>query len=630
MKTHRPTRAAAPRFFRARQRPCAGSSLLLVMFAIAVVSVFVGLAISGTSQSARLSTRAQSYVNVEKAAEGAVEYGFGIWKARIVAKARPLTQGDLNASPVTGPTFPDMSYGTVAENGPLKITATDEYGAPAATSTRVYTNLPAYPGYKGFSYGYVVSTKMRQTNGYGAGTVAGVKRQVQYVEVPIFQSMFFFEHDLTIAQPAQMIVGGLIHTNSNLYLNGSTIGSLTVNGDASYSGNYSETTDPPFISSWSPWTPSAKLPPVYDAGGKTVQLSQVSRFEPFGDKPSAVLDPAPSVDSSGNPIAPQNSDGNPNNDSFRELIEPPVPGFTDPPEIAQRRLYNKAGIIIDIIGPVVTVRTGNGTTLSATRTTELRSAVTGKTTIWDQREGRKVTVANIDMSQVTATLEQSGVKNFNGVLYVQDITPSALDPNPKTVRLQNGGVLPDGGLTIASQNPVYIQGDYNTGTTSNPNVVPANATGNPTNTDSSVAPGYTEQPSAVIADAVMLLSNNWNDANASLAIGSRLAANTTYNTAIMSGFMPSGFMPSSGAQYGYSGGAINFPRFLERWTGTSCTYYGSMVELFQSKTFTGEWDTGNIYNPPARRWNYDTMFSSTPPPGAVDAVVIARGSWAKF
>lgn len=55
-----------------------------------------------------------------------------------------------------------------------------------------------------------------------------------------------------------------------------------------------------------------------------------------------------------------------------------------------------------------------------------------------------------------------------------------------------------------------------------------------------------------------------------------------------------------------------------------------MVELFQSKVFTGEWDTGNIYAPPNRRWNYDNLFRSTPPPGAVDAVVIARGSWAKF
>ncbi len=567
-----------------RRRSTEGSTLLLVLAAIAVVSVFVGVAMTGTGETARLSARARSYVNVEKAAEGAIEYGFGIWKARILAKSSPLTQAELNAKPLTGPTFPNLSYGTAAENGPLKITATDEYGAPATTPTRVYTNLPAYPGYKGFSYGYIVSTKLRQTSGYGVGSVAGVKRQVQYVEVPIFQSMFFFEHDLTIAQPAQMIVGGLIHTNSDLYLNGSTIGSLTISGDASYSGSYSETKDAPYISTWSPWTPSAKLAPDYNNGGKTVQLSQVSRFEPFGDKPSAVLDPAPTTDSSGNPIAPQDTDNNPNNDSFRELIEPPALGYTDPPEIAQRRLYNKAGIVIEIIGPLTVVRAQNGTSLDAKSILALQGAVTSKTTIWDQREGKNVTVDNLDMSKITATIDSKGVKNFNGVLYVHDTTPSLLDPKPKTVRLQNGGTLPDGGLTIASQNPVYIQGDYNTGTTTDPNIVPANATGNPSNTDASVAPGYTAQPSAVISDAVMLLSNNWNDSNSSLALGSRIASNTTYNTAIMSGFMPSGFKPTTGAQYGYSGGAINFPRFLEKWTGKSLTYYGSMVELIPKQS----------------------------------------------
>lgn len=615
--------------FGIKQRKCQGSSLLLVMCTIAVVSVFIGLAISATSNVARLSKRSEGYVNVEKATEGAIEYGFGIWKAYTLFNSAPLTQIELNAIPLAGPTFPGVAY--PAPSPSLKITATDQYGNPAPTAARVYTSLPSYPGYSGFTYNYIISAKMQQTGGFAKGTVCGVKRQVQYVEVPLFQSMFFFEHDLTIAQPAPMIVGGLIHTNSNLYLNGSTYGSLAVSGDASYSGNYSETQDPPFINSWGPWDSAAKLPPDYNNGGEASQLSQVTRYEPLGDKPSSVLDPAPTVDASGNPIAPQDTDSNPNNDSFRELIERPDTNFADPPEIAKRRLYNKAGIEIEINDTAVIVRTKNGTTLNPARTTDLKNAVVSKTTMWDQREGKNVTVNNLDMSQVTTALGKGGVNGFNGVLYVYDTTSNAVDPNPKTVRLQNGGVLPNGGLTIASENPVYIQGDYNTGTTINPLLVPSNVGGNPNNTDSPVVPGYTRQPAAVIADAVMLLSNNWNDANASLAIGNRLASPTTYNTAIMSGFIPSGWIPpGGGAQYGYSGGAINFPRFLERWTTKSCTYFGSMVELFQSKVFRGEWDTGNIYNPPNRRWNYDTLFSTTPPPGAVNAVIIARGSWAKF
>ena len=98
----------------------------------------------------------------------------------------------------------------------------------------------------------------------------------------------------------------------------------------------------------------------------------------------------------------------------------------------------------------------------------------------------------------------------------------------------------------------------------------------------------------------------------------------------LAGFMPAGYKPATGAQYGFSGGAINYPRFLEDWSGVSCTYFGSMVELFQSKTFTGEWDTGVIYRPPDRRFNFDTNFNSKPPPCSLSVSSWSRGTWAKF
>jgi hypothetical protein len=179
-------------------------------------------------------------------------------------------------------------------------------------------------------------------------------------------------------------------------------------------------------------------------------------------------------------------------------------------------------------------------------------------------------------------------------------------------------------------NPIYIQGDYNTGTTSDPNAVPSNNNGNPLNADAPTAPGYGRPPSSVMADAVMILSNNWSDANSSLTLAKRNATHTTVNTAILSGFLPSGYVNSDGVQYGYSGGMNNFPRFLENWSKIDFTYHGSMVELFESKIFTGEWDTGNIYNPPNRKWNFDTKFSDDPPPGSLDAASYSRGTWVRF
>ena len=69
---------------------------------------------------------------------------------------------------------------------------------------------------------------------------------------------------------------------------------------------------------------------------------------------------------------------------------------------------------------------------------------------------------------------------------------------------------------------------------------------------------------------------------------------------------------------------------MENWGSKYCTYFGSMVELYQSKSFTARWDTGVIYRPPNRCWNFDTNYRSSPPPGTLDAASWTRGSWAKY
>ena len=232
---------------------------------------------------------------------------------------------------------------------------------------------------------------------------------------------------------------------------------------------------------------------------------------------------------------------------------------------------------------------------------------------------------------VLRTAMGAGFSGFNNVVYINDSTPMvAGNLEPKTIRLKNGGILPSAGLTIASENAVYIQGDYNTGsTTATTGNVPANVS-NASNTASPTVLNYDRKPAAVIADAVMLLSNSWNDANSALALTSRTAGNTTYNTAIVSGIMPSAYTPPSGSQYGYSGGGNNFPRFLENWSGKYCTYFGSMVQLYQSQSFTGQWNTGVIYRPPNRCWNFDTNYTVNPPAGTLDAGAWSRGTWAKY
>jgi hypothetical protein len=315
---------------------------------------------------------------------------------------------------------------------------------------------------------------MMQTTGLSRNSAkAGTRRYFQYTEVPLFQAMYFYEHDLEIYRPAPMIVGGLVHSNSKLLLSGSKDQSgveIAFQGNVSHVNGTSN--EPPLGGpEWAGLTQSqAKAnmeSPTYSNGGESAQLSRVDRYEPLGSKPASVLN---------------STDSNPNNDSMREIIELPVCWFHGSPGYRQETHVSKAGIVMNISsgtsGMTVTVTTQNGTSLTAAQTSTLQSAVTGKTTIYDQREAKNVDVVNVDVSKATPVLNAAA--GFNGVLYIYDSTPEKTgDKEPRTLRLQNGGILPNNGLTIASMNPVYVQGDYNTGTTNNPNAVPANSSGIP-------------------------------------------------------------------------------------------------------------------------------------------------------
>jgi hypothetical protein len=154
------------------------------------------------------------------------------------------------------------------------------------------------------------------------------------------------------------------------------------------------------------------------------------------------------------------------------------------------------------------------------------------------------------------------------------------------------------GLTIASENPVYIQGDYN-----NP--------GAPT--------GFTatDIPTSVAADAVTLLSNNWNDANSFISpydTGSRTGTQTTYRVAIIAGkgipFLNTN--AGAGPDYGTDGGLHNFLRYLEGW-GANLYYQGSLVSFYYNRQANGTYKCCNtVYGPPTRVYSFDPTFVTGP------------------
>jgi len=174
------------------------------------------------------------------------------------------------------------------------------------------------------------------------------------------------------------------------------------------------------------------------------------------------------------------------------------------------------------------------------------------------------------------------------------------------VRPDNG----KGGFTVASENPVYVQGNYNS-----------------SSADPFWGGGSSTTPhaaAAIIADSVTLLSNNWTDANSlnnPTNPGGRGAATSYYRMAVAGGKNVPFPQPTWGGvstDFGTDGGLHNFLRYLENWNGRSLYYNGSLVSMYYSEYNTGIFKCCNtVYSPPTRSYAFDVLFLNPAnlPPG---------------
>jgi len=182
----------------------------------------------------------------------------------------------------------------------------------------------------------------------------------------------------------------------------------------------------------------------------------------------------------------------------------------------------------------------------------------------------------------------------------------------------------NGGFTVASENPVYIQGDYNS-SAADTFFTKASA-GKPGADMTSPA----HSPAAVVADTVTFLSDAWNDYNSTLStpaqpVGNRTAVDTYYRVAVAAGKTltwpyPSWEKTADNYPEGTDGGIGNFLRFLEDWSGGPSMHYGgSVVEMFYNTYNTGVFKccTYTVYKPPFRDYYFDPDFTTTQglPPG---------------
>ncbi|ULH14158.1 hypothetical protein MF271_02445 (plasmid) [Deinococcus sp. KNUC1210] len=147
------------------------------------------------------------------------------------------------------------------------------------------------------------------------------------------------------------------------------------------------------------------------------------------------------------------------------------------------------------------------------------------------------------------------------------------------------------GLTVASNQQIYLRGNYN---------------------------DVNKKPAAVLADAINILSSAV-AAGAAGDIKKTLtpATATTVNAAFLSG------IDTTVPGWSYNGGLQNYPRLHENWGGAIFTYRGSFVSLGNSVHVQGlqacaylsdgvtqaACGVGTYYGAPTRNWDYDTSFN---------------------
>lgn len=657
-----------------------GSTLMSVLMIVMVAVAVVGAAYLTTAGQVMLTSRSADIDALQATSEGVLDYAYGQWKNQVDTQGLWATTGTGGTTDFNWPslvaTQPAVPYGMTIDS--LTLTPVDALGMPSTSVVQLYD-------YKmSFIYNFAATVRMH-TSGVGGTRYVTMRRIFCYTAVPPTRGMFYSEGDFELYKPAKMVIGGDVHTNANAHISTGTAPTYNSKGvltstaleflptsKVTYVGSY-DNSAPAGALNWS--DSGSNYPPTYDTGISS-QVQKVPQVTGIGAGTAAQYN---------------TTDSNPNNDGNRELIEPPVAGYDDPAAIAASRLYNTAGLLISVSGPVdssaaltasgstfsggnFSVKAQNGTTLTAAQAAVIRNAVTNskvtptqvwvpklvqvttqvwvsnwvqvkgkwvdqggyvnqtttvdqgayvtqnvvtQTTIYDKREVANIPISNLNLGAIVPTL--NSLTEFNGIIYMYDNGAG----DQKAIRVTNGGVLPNGGLTIATEDGLYVQGDYNTGTTTNSNLVPSNAS--PAANASTVVPGYTTKSAALVGDAIMVLSNGWSDANASSGVSSRNATNTTVNTAFIGGYIPSVDGGNNGRS-GYSGGMNNFPRFLENWSGDSMTFSGAFVSLYQSKKFTGSWDTGDIYSPPTRYWYFDTMLLSRVLPGIPPSGGCIRGA----
>ncbi len=388
--------------------------------------------------------------------------------------------------------------------------------------------------------------------------------------IPIYQFAVFYQNDLEFSPGPKMTINGRVHTNSKMYIEADN--QLLMDG-------YVTAADKILHGRKGPGSPDQGDVLIKNNAGLYVSMKEGAGWLDANDAhwhDSSTARWQGKVQDGAHGQEKLNLPLNGMSGSARSLIAP-ASGNPDSYE-------NKADI--KFVNGVASKKVG-GLWIDVTASMVASGVIKySADKFTDQRDNKKVDVMDLDVSK----MYDLGYAPTNGVVYFSGNVSSSEYP---ALRLKNASEI-DAGLTIASNNPVYTVGDFNS---------------------------VNKKPASIMADALTVLSKNWDDTKSTGSYSTRSAAETTVNAALIIGNINT-------TSTNYNGGLENLPRFLENWAGINYNWKGSMVNLWQSIQATGLWGSG-CYSPPARNWAYDTDLNDPDnlPPASPNVRVFQRTGW---
>ncbi len=400
--------------------------------------------------------------------------------------------------------------------------------------------------------------------------------------VPVFQFAAFYDKDLEILPKEASTLSGPVHTNGDLYLGGGN--KLDLLAQVTAAGTmYRGRKDDDDCTSGDPR--------VMDPG----VLKEIPTCPDDGTTPMSQADL----------------------DAWDGMIRTGLTAVTPPGAAMIERaagavFWDRADLRVvlnlNVVPAAIEVRNADGGVNGGLTATLDGCGVTDHTTtMWNFREGAWMSMLEVNLQGLfdcingTALLgagkELDDTTDGGLILYLGVDGPLSGVLNNYGVRIQNGaeltstelGAPPIAGLTVVTDQAMYILGDYNS---------------------------VLKKPAAVLGDTINVLSSAWLDANSdkAIALGLRNAANTTINAALLGGTDTTGGIEGAAGQgLGmYNGGLYHVIRLHEHWNGRTLTLRGSLVSLHAPLHVDGAWLPGAPqYTEPAYDLDYDADLDDT-------------------